>query len=1046
FNLLGPIGMCVDVNAGSVGIPLAQTGFIISGASGGFSFVNSKADPCAFSTYMDADGKPISNPLQLPAGVPPFPIAPMSWAQLRDYGQRFAEGQLQAVPRVRSDGTGELTMQAAAQTIPCPGDCPPATVNIFCQPHPDSQLYPGRIITKFTSIDEGTLNTVFGITEERIQNLLNVSQNIAVDLAHMLRVKLDETIPDPDPALGSGNVTRLRQLQTQTFDTIENSYRDLLAVSIGNSRVASVIYEKLRAIVYAGLPCVDVNFTVSGTMSHLAVSSFLSITGEGTLSTTGTAGVAGKVNLLGVPVGIGKVFVAATDAKGLPNPSICGDLHVAIGPLELGYLKAALKCDECVSGVLQIFANLVVKLSRPVIDDIIRHVAPQLQLPPVQADVGTFLNTQLSPEQKIAFMAELFQIAPDRLPIDLDQVLLTARDAVGLIIDRINPEMLMCGQVKPKLFGIPMGADYGTVQYRLNKFGRDATFSFSPSMMLLDPRMAALIPPADNATFGYSEVFPDFGKAIVAGLSGKLSSPQAAFNFAKDQFASMLENSTYTAAYELSPMGFKLARAAARAVNPDLTNHPLIRQPGWVHPDLRGQGLLSQEQILQASLRAQLLGNSLWKGNITDLAQIFPEGSPERTLYQSKSLSLTKDYFPYGGIIGAGYLDIPRAFYETVPQEFFTMIGATNQLLQRLMAGFTYVNDYVLKNTEAGTLSFYIPAPNPPAFQKDGVVLSPLELMQSLMAQDVQSIRTTPLYPLSEMFMQGEFHGKLLGVDVADAHMVAVLGDGNSTDAYFRVDAGLGQNAWVRQLVDQATFAFEIRQRPEAAIEKAFAPYVTRLQQLIAQNASDAGAAQTLLSDIENACINNMPKVSLEAALQNLHIPPALASYLAVDGSASATVYAYSPRFQPGATGDGPISEAKRRGGAALKANLKFGNYFSIPNAELAVFPRDAGLPEMRAHIGPVSANLPGGVAISGGTLDFNSVVPSIAVSGRISPINLGVFQIAPLSGADIGAGIRIANNSSGLPSTSISILPAQLKLGLLGNDSMQLRIQGATA
>ena len=40
------------------------------------------------------------------------------------------------------------------------------------------------------------------------------------------------------------------------------------------------------------------------------------MTGEGTLSTTGSAGVSGKVNLLGVPVGTGKVFVAATDAKG----------------------------------------------------------------------------------------------------------------------------------------------------------------------------------------------------------------------------------------------------------------------------------------------------------------------------------------------------------------------------------------------------------------------------------------------------------------------------------------------------------------------------------------------------------------------------------------------------------------------------------------------------------------------------------------------------------------------------------------------------------
>lgn len=1048
FNLAGPIGMCLDVNAGNVGIPLAQTGFLITGASGGFSFINSNEDPCDFTSYINPDGTPVSNPAQLPAGFPPFPVAKMTWSQLREYGQKVLEGEI--VPLARMDesaGFGEIVM-ARQGTIPCPGDCPPATVNIFCQPHPDSELYPNRIITKFTSIDEGTLNSRFGITEARIQALLDASADVAVDVAHEIRLKLDEFMPNPDPLLGPDNSARLRQIQVRTLDTIETSFRELMTAAIANNRVASFIYGKIRDIVYAGLPCIDVTFRVSGTMSHLSVSSFLSVTGGGTLSTTGAAGVSGTVNLLGLPVGKGKVFVAATDAQGLPNPSLCGEINVAFGPLEIGFLKASLECDECVSGVIGIFGDLVLKLSLPVLQEIAARVAPQLTLPAAQENAATLLSQRLTAIEKIAFMAELFALPPERLPIGLDDVVLGARDALGLIIDRINPEILMCGQAKPRLFGFPLAGEYGSVQFRMNKHGRQGVFNISPSAMLPYNLVGHIFPFGDVVSYGYAEVFPDYGKAVMAALTGKLSSPSAIAEFAKEQFADMLENTTMTVSYELSPMGFNLVRAAARVVMPDLTYHPLIRQPAWKYPEDRGEGLMSREQMLQAMVRAQLLGNALWKGSADDMHQLFPENSPERALYQSKQVTLTRDYFPHGGIIGAGYLDVPRAFYDVVPQELGTLLDPKNQLLARLQAALTYVTDYVLKTTGAGSLNFYVPAPNPPAFQRDGKVLSGEELMQSIIEQDLAEIRNTPLYPLNEFFLQGDFDGKLLGMDIARGRIMAVLGDGAGTDAYFRVEASLGSNSWTAQFADRASLLFEIRKSPTNTLQKTFAAFAPELTQMIASGAANQAEAQALIQRILAAVETQLPKVTGQAVLENLHFPPAWQSFMKVQGAATGKIHAFSPRYNPEAEGTGPLAEAERNGGLVLQASLSLANLLSIENAEISVIPREGGLPEMNGQFEMGSFTPWPGVAMSGVQVNFTTAPnPSLSASGRLSRIALGSgIELAPASGAaDFNVNATVGNGTTVFP-TTISIDPARIRVPRLLNTTLQMTVDGGGA
>lgn len=464
FNLLGPIGLCLDVNAGNVGIPLGQTGFLFTGASGGVSFVNSSGDPCNFNSYLDpVTGKPVSASTTLPANLPSIPVAAMSWAALKDFTCKFEEaarayGPSVAANAVTSIANGNSTPLAnspaatllssapanAAPAIPSPEDCPPPTVNIFCQPHPDQEKFPGRIIMKFTSIDEQTLNHVFGITEDRIQQLKNSGVNIAATVAHDIRLKIDQLLPDPIPnLLGADRANRIRALQDEALNEIEGAFMNAMSVALANQSASANIYQIIKDLAYAGLPCSDVTFKVSATFSHLAVSSFMSVTGEGTLSSTGTAGVGGKVNFLGLPVGTGKIFLAATDNKGLPNPSACGEINVAFGPLQLGNLKSSLECDDCVTGVLNVFGQLAGSLSVEVLNNLISRVAPQLSGKTPQE-----LTSLLSPTEKTAFMAELFQLPVSVLPSDLPRRLITA---LGASFDRIDPQILLQGEEKPKL-------------------------------------------------------------------------------------------------------------------------------------------------------------------------------------------------------------------------------------------------------------------------------------------------------------------------------------------------------------------------------------------------------------------------------------------------------------------------------------------------------------------------------------------------------------------------------------------------------------------
>lgn len=307
------------------------------------------------------------------------------------------------------------------------------------------------------------------------------------------------------------------------------------------------------------------------------------------------------------------------------------------------------------------------------------------------------MNPLLLPDSlKIAFLGRVLQSAGDVLPVDFRERMI---EAIAAALNQLNPQLLMCGEVKPVLFGIPLAPDFVSAKYQLNKNGRAGEVGFSPSMLLallLDPRM---FPPVDSAKLGYREVFPEFDNIIIAGLRGDFFSPDRAAALVRSQFESLFRNSTMTATYELAPAGFELANAAARVIIPDFVRHPLIRPGGWQRPE--EIGLPSRTNMLQAMLRADVLGNPLWAGNNVDLALLYPGDTNAAIRTALSTRTLQRDYFPHGGIVGAGFIDVPRAIYEAPPEELHTLLNPNTNAIARLLAGLSYVNNYVLKTTKS---------------------------------------------------------------------------------------------------------------------------------------------------------------------------------------------------------------------------------------------------------------------------------------------------------------------------------------------------------
>lgn len=1079
----GILGVCLDVNAGPAGIPIdggALGGVLLTGAAGGVTFTNA-TDPCDFMSYITIPGG------AAPAGADPGPLPGLQpasletelrplgrlppeligWDALAAVQRRDAfDAQLALAPApltlALEDATTDQPDALAAGAQPGPGapcilePCPPPTISLLCQPHPDQDRYSNHVIIKFTSLGEAQLNGL-GITRELITTFGSTAEQVGQNVAGLIRQSIDGLLPRAETGglLDAQQVFAINAGITNLLDDIQGAFAGILSGAVqGAMGNQDQLYQAVLDAAYAGVPCPSVVVKLTGTLSHAAVSTFLSGTVGTILSTDGSAGVVGSVNLIGIPVGKVRGFVAGSDARGNPNPSFCGQMEAALGPLEMGVLQALYSCDGCSDGLAAAFVNLAGCLGQQadlIIHDIAGKVAPDL-------DVGPLTSLQIlqalaeNPTLMAAFMGELFRYP--NLPPDLPACFL---QAMGEAWDSMQPQILVCGEAQPKLFGLPLMGEVGSVYLEVTKGNITARAGMSPTYVIGNTLLClgtsgmmcqGVFPALDEGSVGFGLNLPDPVQFLLAGLSGQLASPEAVAAYVEDSFAYMLQEGTFTLTYKLNPFGFEIANAQGRVILPDLTQHPACAG-GYVRPEDRG--LPSRLDLLLWANATNLLGNPAWKGDTNTLAWAFPEGDPRRA--QLAGLTLNRDYFPYGGIAGALWLQLPKALVNA-PPPVLGRIFENRPVLERLGAAAEYLTGYVLAGTNVGSLAFYLPAPNPPCLPD---LPTPRQLLEAM--ADFDPLAVAPpdlypegLYPLSEGFMQGYLDGRLLGVPILQATVELVPPEGDQ-QGYFLGRATVPPDSWMSNFLDSASATFEIRQSPALPINLAFENLLAEIQQ--ATNSGNQALMDQLASGLGGFLTTNLPKVALQVAVSNLHIPDPLTNL--ITASASAHFYAFSPWYDPGTPGTGPVADARRNGGIALQGQLEFADYVTVDNAELAVAIADGvPVPALSGVFGPVDLDIPG-LPLREALFSFNSDPPVgqayLAANGEIDPIVfLNPITSQPLlairnltnAGARIAASfsLRRAPNRPPLPGFRIS--PSSVDMPMLG-PWLAVRVHGAT-
>lgn len=1108
----GMVGACVDFNAGAAGIPLdggALGGILLTGGQGGMVFGQGFTDPCEFTSFLDADGKPKPGLVQIPPVKLKWEDVRKAIAKAEEYAAKLrpsgssdtnnSGGRTLArlagpasIPSGNPSGEGPFPDHAGkADTsdanglpfdpglipmglpharytnefgLPCPGDCPPPTINLFCQPHPDAQRFPRRVIARFSSIDEPTLNRL-GFTRAWVQGRFAAGNDwatrLASDVAAGIRTNALFNTPMPEAEfLGAEKSLEIREVINDALASLEASYIPVLVDAIANANNADAAYDRLRDTAYGGAPCPDLTLSVSGTFTHTFVSSFLSGTGGGAVSSAGVAGLSGRVNVLGMPVGKAKAFVAGTDERGNPNPSLCGEVEVEVGPLWLGAMRGSMAMQGAAEGITRAFGQVAGCLAEPVLLDAVRRVAPQLE---VAGLTRIQIIDRLSANEKVAILAHLYS-QPDLGA----EVRTCFASGIATLMADVNPELLFCGSVQPRLFGFPMGTELVGYGLQITKNRYTAVGSGSPGQMLVTGLLSvasgvsggtagALAGPLASALFGqdrssigYVLDFPNPEEAFLAGIEGDLSSPAAMQAYLDDKFSVFLENATYTFGYSMSPMGFKTLDSQARLVLPNVLEHPMRPGSTWIRPENRpGLNLPSRLNLVLSALTNRLPGSSLglladpkWKGTATDLGLAFPEGSAERAAVSG--LSFARDYFPHGGLVGGAYIQIPRALYEAPPPVFYTALNPTNDAFTRLLAAADYMQSYVLQSRQAGALGFYLPAPNPPAFtDAQGIALPPRRVFEGLTALRLEDARFAELFPGSEFFLKGYIDGKLLDVPIARATLEARVASATAagTNAYFHAAANVPAGSWLDAFSPGASVEFELRGAPPRPIESVFSNRLAQARIILA-NPTEA-TVQASLNGFLNELQSDLPKIKLEANLP-LRMPGSLSNLVRFNGGTRLAAYSarYEPGFVPADTR--PTARARRDGGIAMEGNLEFrvngAPLATVASGQLSVIPQPTGLPVLGGSFDVPLVNV-GTIALRNNRLDFTAdAAPRFSVRGSTDPLSFGIARIDPISGPTLNGRFEVAQTGPFTTSGSLFLSPGRLVIG-----SAHHRIHGAT-
>lgn len=1122
-RLDGLLGLCLSANAGPAGIPLdggTLGGILLTGAEGGVSFLNAFADPCDFKSFLglsDTGLPPADSAKSLAkhSGVQVSDLDVLTWAELKDRQRLHEQNKalrknavatafLQTVASSPMDPLLDSTVaKDAGADVPCPtGDCPPATLNLLCQRHPSIgeppsfenyyAKYATNVIFKFSSLDRKAVDDV--LTAANI-NLSGSPATVAGSFANATTNLINSLIPRPPLSMPLQQRNEINQFISESLAAmrglVASASQAALEAAAGQGRTP---LEALYEAAYAGVKCVDITIQLKGTFSYVPVSVALSGTGGAVASTTGSAGVLGSINLFGVPVGTGEFFYSLTDTNGNPNPSLCGGARMALGPLSLGQMGLAIGCDECVTGTLLALQNFVQGLTGQALTDaqpifyafianaLGTNVASVQNIPLNQFFGPPGPGVRLNQGQQIAVLSGLLNLPQvvkflqqnpgSTSEFGNEAVVALGERTIQLVLNiynSVNPRLQFCGEVEPKIFGFSLTGGNTLVAARAfadkTNLRADATFSPSyvfgnmPFFLLSGGTVNNVVPALDEATMGFAMGLPLVNETTIRQLT---TNP---VQFASTQVNHLLGNATLTFGYELAPFGFKLADGEGRVSLPTLDNHPdnplrRAAQPSRYSPG--GQYLPpilpDRATVLKAALDSNRLAQATWSGKGSDLSALFPPGSPEAQ--GAVGQELVRDYFPYGGFLGAARVQLPKPITDAPPLDQLARLFAppTNVLEQFSIAQQVF-NNYVLGSTEVGALSLYVPFPRPPPIFWN-VAQGPEALISSIAQFDESVIVSNlSLYPAEQLFMQGRVNAQLLGLPIGQGTMTA-----DAAAGLFRVEAGTPAGSWMRSFFD-AQLAFQIRRADYIAqtsatnspgTNSALAPE-TRLQQAFSNLLAAASGTPVQKQQAVNTAVaritDTLPKVSLDVALNNFGIPPVLTNVLRAN--ASARLVAYSPRFDPNFPGTGVLPELRRNGGAAFEGDFNVAGYADVHGA-MALILRGTSLPILTGEFDANPLNVPG-LPLHSAHFSFHSDPPVggkyLAATGSVNPIIFGniwnsrpLLTISNLStpGARINAGFALNRGSGSTLLPEFSISPSRVDVPMLG-PSVSMRIHGNT-
>ena len=993
-GLFMPLGAALEASMGPAGIPLGQTGFLLTGASGGVSFTGGNADPDDLRAYvqLDADGKVNSQPR------PPATDAPDPTAQ----------GPIAHAADPPTDAPLEFQ---------CPQEpCPPPSVGILYQPHPDEEQYAHRVIFKFSALDQASVDRVLGaagISKEALQGM--TPDAVATQVGEAVIGSLGAMLP----------------FTTEQLDLLRTPLQEAVAASATRALQGSgSVYDALVKAAYKGIRAPNTTLKLTGTLSYVGVSAFLSVTGGVVFSPTiQSAGIVGSINLVGIPVGTLRGFLTANNDAGAFDPALCGDLSFALGPLDLGKLRMTFRAGFDITTFAAHAITLSEELGQDLLAGVLQVVDDDLFNSHGRDPVAAL--AALEPQQTLALVALLMQ---QPMRADLRGFLVALFDRLWT---NFNPQMLLCGSAQPKLFGLPLDGELVGVSANVTKTEFAASFRFSP-MALFGKLFGGVLPAFDAMKLALRLVLPDPRPFIEAGIGGDLNSPAKMLQVAEEGLAYAMSEAVATIEYAIAPMGFRMVDAEARLIMPDLLNHPSNREIHWLRPEERPGNLPSRLEVLLAAVLADKLGNIFWRGTSEELKAL----PGLRNGAAIGNLSLREDYFPHGGVLGAGRIALPKLFTQPPPVAEFNQL-LTGGLMDKVHAAQTLLEGLTTAET-LGQMGFYMPAPNPPA-GAFAEIHTPRDLVALMQGHpfDLDSANWGDFYPVQESFFRGSLGSPhrpvtILGIPVGSADLEVVPPDAGR-EGILLARARVPRGSWLRDLVGEAALEFSIRQCPPEPIEAHFGRIASAL------NHPDAQAhaiAMQLAGDLNS----HLPKISLVAAVQELRLPAQLRNVLQLEGHVSAELHAYSLlyAYDPAFSSDDPLGAARNFGGLVLRIrNLTFGAGPFKGKVHEALFalnfkdPERMQLPRMSAdmHVGRVAVP---GLALNSARMVLDTDPLAAQLVGEVEFIDLGSFRIEPL------AGRRSLQVRVDAVSGSLHMDPARLTVPALGGGS-SVRIHGKT-